>query len=65
MILSPFVGDPRECRGDVVFRPLLGPNLPVLLRKPGQSLNPRFVAWCIMVTRSGGFEFPFCPMTGQ
>ena len=26
------------------FRPLLGPNLPVLLRKPGQSLNPRFVA---------------------
>ena len=27
------------------FRPLLGPNLPVLLRKPGQSLNPRFVAW--------------------
>ena len=27
------------------FRPLLGPNLPVLLRKPGQSRNPRFVAW--------------------
>ena len=26
----------------VHFRPLLGPNLPVVLRKPGQSLNPRF-----------------------
>ena len=27
------------------FRPLLGPNLPVKVRKPGQFLNPRFVAW--------------------
>ena len=34
------------------FRPLLGPNLPVLLRKPGQSLIPRFVAWSSMVTPS-------------
>ena len=33
------------------------PNLPVLLRKPGQSLNPRFVAWCIMVTPGLGFDF--------
>ena len=30
---------------------ILGPNLPVLLRKPGQSLNPGFVVWPL--------EFPF------
>ena len=39
------------------FRPLLGPNLPMLLRKPGQSLNPRFDSRSIMVTPSVDFDF--------
>ena len=28
----------------------------------GQSLNPRFVAWCIMVTPGIGFDFRFCSL---
>ena len=30
----PLFGDPRECRVTSHFRPLLGPNLPVLFTKP-------------------------------
>ena len=26
LILSPFVGDPRECKGDVAFPPSFGPQ---------------------------------------
>ena len=43
-------GDPRECRGCAK-----GAHL-------GQSLNPRFVAWCIMVTPGIGFDFRFCSL---
>ena len=50
----------KDCPGFV--NSTLGPKrgrkcYMVLLRKPGQSLNPRFVAWCIMVTPGVGFEF--------
>ena len=43
-------GDPRECRGCAK-----GAHL-------GQSLNARFVAWCIMVTPGIGFDFRFCSL---
>ena len=36
------MGIPENARVTQHFRPLLGPNLPVLLRKPGQYLNPCF-----------------------
>ena len=41
----PFVGDPRECRGDVAFPPSLGPQPSGAIEETGTILNPRFVAW--------------------
>ena len=40
LILFPFVGDPRECRGDVAFSPSFGP-----LELGLGTCNPRFIAW--------------------
>ena len=51
------LGTPENAGVTKHFRPLLGPNLPLLLGKPRQSLNPRFVAWTIMVTPGVGFDF--------
>ena len=47
---SPLLGTPENGGVTKHFRPLLGPNLPVLLSKPGQSLNPGFDTRSIMVT---------------
>ena len=43
MILSPLLGTPKNAGVTQHVRPLLGPNVVVLLRKG--TLNPRFVAW--------------------
>ena len=50
------LGTPENAGVTQHLRPLLGPNL-VLLRKPGQSLNPRFDTRSIMVTPSVRFDF--------
>ena len=54
MILSFLLGTPENA-GVTQIR--LGPNLPVLLRKPGQFLDSCFDTRSIMVTLSVRFDF--------
>ena len=66
-MLSPFVGDPRECRGDVAFPPSFGPQPSGAIEETGTMGAPQAqctrsaTIWASGRTRDPYFEILGAP----